>query len=231
METYINGVRIAKAGKALFSTGRCKTINNFSAKPVKPDDFAIIAKSDHIRVIEAHDGALVTTGADMPARIVNQNAESDTSRDLLKIAIVNRYQDRDPAIGFIRHFGIKDGAIASSVGHDSHNIVVVGTSDAYMAEATNLIISQKGGIAAVGMGKSKLLPLPIAGIMSDEDGYRVAKAYSALDAFAKEKLGSRLSAPFMTLSFMALLVIPRLKLSDKGLFDGSTFRFVDLFIY
>ena len=141
--------------------------------------------------------------------------------------IANRYQNKKPSIAFIKNFGLKKGAIASSVAHDCHNIVVVGTSDKEICKAVNLIIKNKGGVCAVDGDIQKSLALPVAGIMSDQDGWTAGKAYQEIDAMAKE-LGSDLKAPFMTLSFMALLVIPDLKLSDKGLFSGSKFEFVNL---
>ena len=152
---------------------------------------------------------------------------SDAERDILKIAVVNRYSEAPPALGLIRNFGLKQGAMASSVAHDSHNIVAVGVGDAELCDAVNLVIENRGGLSAVGPGFSEVLPLPVAGIMSDEDGYLVAEKYSRMDAAAK-RLGSKLRAPFMTLSFMALPVIPKLKMTDRGLFDAERFRFVDL---
>jgi adenine deaminase len=157
-------------------------------------------------------------------------AISNIEKDIIKITVVNRYQNESPALAFINGFNLKNGAIASCVGHDSHNIIAVGTDDDLLCKAVNLIIENKGGISAVSEVESMVLPLPIAGIMTNEDGYKVAKKYSEIDAFVKEKLGSKLTAPFMTLSFMALLVIPSLKLGDKGLFDGNKFEFTDLFI-
>jgi adenine deaminase len=151
---------------------------------------------------------------------------ADPVRDVLKIAVVNRYARAAPvAVGFVRGFGLRAGALASSVAHDSHNIVAVGADDASLAAAVNLVIAHRGGISVAGGGRRAVLPLPIAGLMSDADGRSVARRYTALDARAK-RLGSRLDAPFMTLSFMALLVIPDLKLSDRGLFSGSRWAFV-----
>ena len=229
-QTYINGNRVAHDGQANFGTVKKRPINRFQRKAVTPEDFSLLAESETIRVIESKDGALMTGCRIMPAYIKDQKVESDPNRDILKIAVINRYQNTRPAIGFIRNFGIERGSIASSVGHDSHNIVVIGTMDSYMTKAANLIIQQKGGISAVSEAAVKLLPLPVAGIMSAENGYQVAKAYSEIDAFVKHTMGSTLQAPFMTLSFMALLVIPSLKLSDRGLFDGDKFRFIDLFV-
>ena len=162
------------------------------------------------------------------ARIENRQVVSDTARDLLKIAVVNRYQDAAPALGFVKNFGLKQGAIASSVAHDSHNIIAVGVDDDSICRAINKIIEARGGISVAEGNTVSILPLPVAGLMSAEDGYQVAAQYTRLDGLAKS-LGSTLQAPFMTLSFMALLVIPELKMSDLGLFDGINFEFVDLF--
>jgi adenine deaminase len=153
---------------------------------------------------------------------------SDTNRDVLKIAVVNRYSQAPVSVGFIKNFGLKRGAIASSVAHDSHNIIAVGVNDEQITQAVNLIIEAKGGVSAVDDQDRLILSLPVAGIMSADDGYSVASAYKTIDAKARA-MGSTLSAPFMTLSFMALLVIPALKISDKGLFDGEKFRFTSLF--
>src|SRR5882724_173368 len=159
-------------------------------------------------------------------KIKNGHLENNPEDDILKIVVVNRYKDAPVAKAFIRNFGIKKGAIASSVAHDSHNIVAVGTSDDEICNAVNLVIEKKGGVSCVNDDTSMVLALPVAGLMSDEDGYSVAEAYTAIDTMTK-KMGSTLSAPFMTLSFMALLVIPHLKLSDLGLFDGDEFRLMN----
>jgi adenine deaminase len=161
----------------------------------------------------------------MPPRVVNQKIVADPDRDVLKIVVVNRYREAPVACAFIKNFGLQHGAIASSVAHDSHNIVAVGADDDVIAKAVNLVIAASGGVSCATTDREMTLALPVAGLMSADDGYTVAKAYTAIDAMAKS-LGSTLSAPFMTLSFMALLVIPHLKLSDKGLFDGDEFRFI-----
>ena len=173
------------------------------------------------------EGQLVTNELIERALIKNGNLVSNTEKDILKMTVVNRYQDQKPSIAFIKNFGLKEGAIASSVGHDSHNIIAVGVSDEAICKAVNLIIMHKGGICAVSNSEEKILPLPVAGIMSDKDGKTVGIHYAELDKMAKQ-LGSTLNAPYMTLSFMALLVIPSLKLSDKGLFDGTDFKFTPL---
>ena len=183
--------------------------------------------SKNIRVIEALDGELITNEIHSSAILKKGNLISDVESDILKMAVVNRYQDVKPSVAFIKNFGLKKGAIASSVAHDCHNIVVIGTSDEEICSAVNLIIENKGGVCAVNGSQKKNLALPVAGIMSGKNGWEAGKEYQEIDAMAKD-LGCTLRAPFMTLSFMALLVIPDLKLSDKGLFSGEKFKFVDL---
>lgn len=226
--TYINGQLVAKDGESLIRTSPAAIINNFSCSLRRPGDFAIPALSgvENIPVIEALDGQLITNKLMVPPLEKDGCWISDTARDILKIAVVNRYADAVVAKGFIRNIGLQKGAIASSVAHDSHNIVVVGTDDESICRAVNLIIEKKGGVSMASPGKEKVLALPVAGLMSNEDGYEVARAYTQIDKLAKE-LGSNLGAPFMTLSFMALLVIPHLKLSDLGLFDGDSFSFIN----
>jgi adenine deaminase len=204
-------------------------VNQFNTLPKIEADFRVRATSAQIRVIEALDGELITRSLILPAKVSDGWAVADPARDLLKIAVVNRYAEAPPAVAFIRNFGLRSGAIASSVGHDSHNIVAVGCDDAALCRAVNLVIGAQGGISACDGPREAVLPLPVAGLMSADDGYQVATAYSALDLMAKQ-MGSPLQSPYMSLSFMALLVIPALKLSDKGLFDGEKFEFVDLFV-
>lgn len=209
--------------------GERQEINNFDCTLKQPGDFLIhssfITPHSSISVIEALDGQLITNKLSVEPKVVDELIVSDVDRDILKIVVVNRYHDAPVARAFIKNFGLKRGAIASSVAHDSHNIVAVGVDDESICQAVNLVIASKGGVSCVDGEKKMLLPLPVAGLMSAEDGYAVAEQYTAIDAAAKA-LGSKLSAPFMTLSFMALLVIPHLKLSDKGLFDGDSFSFV-----
>ena len=171
------------------------------------------------------DGQLITNRLDMPGKERNGQWVADTSQDLLKMVVVNRYHAAPVAKCFIHRFGFERGAIASSVAHDSHNIVAIGADDESLARAINLVIAEKGGVSCCDGSHEKVLGLPVAGLMSANDGYAVAAAYFEIDAMAKS-LGSKLGAPFMTLSFMALLVIPHLKLSDKGLFDGDSFTFI-----
>ena len=229
-QTYLNGQLVAENGQSLLAAAPISVVNNFHTQPVEEVDFQLSAPSEHptLRVIECFDGQLITARVDLPATVVNGLMVPNIANDVLKLAVINRYQPHvAPAVAFIRGFGLTHGALASSVGHDSHNITAVGCDDASLARAVNLVIAAKGGLAAVGAdGQEILLPLPIAGLMSDQDGTAVAAAYTAIDALSKQ-MGSPLGAPFMTLSFMALLVIPSLKLSDKGLFDGQNFAFMD----
>ena len=212
LQTYIDGHLVAEKGKSLIERGAdAGTVNNFVCSLKQPQGF-IFERDDALPVIEALDGQLIT----------NKIQAAPGDDDILKIVVVNRYFDAPVAKAFIKNFGLKKGAIASSVAHDSHNIVAVGVDDESLCRAVNLVIEQKGGVSCIGE-VDLVLPLPVAGLMSTEDGYHVATQYAAIDKAAKD-LGSTLSSPFMTLSFMALLVIPHLKLSDKGLFDGDAFK-------
>jgi len=227
LETYINGDLVASKGKSFVEEVPFEVLNNFSTDFKQVSDFEFPSASEKIRVIEALDGELVTNSIEAFSSIVDGNLVSDTENDILKMTVVNRYQNQEPAIAFIKNFGLKQGAIASSVGHDSHNIIAVGVSDEMICKAVNTIIKNKGGICAVDENEEKVVALPVAGIMSDQPAEVIGKAYAELDDMAK-KMGSNLRAPYMTLSFMALLVIPSLKLSDQGLFDGSKFQFTSL---
>ena len=232
LQTYIGGELVAEKGKSLIvkrETSNVKPVNNFDCLPTEPDDFFIPYEGqEQVYIIEALDGQLITNKIteSLSSVLYDDGIEqlrSNTEKDILKIVVVNRYYDAPVAKAFVKNFGLRRGAIASSVAHDSHNIIAVGADDESLCRAVNLIIENRGGISVVDGEKEMLLPLPVAGLMSAEDGYDVAKKYAGMDAAAKG-LGSKLSAPFMTLSFMALLVIPHLKLSDKGLFDGAAFR-------
>jgi adenine deaminase len=228
LKTCISGEVVAEEGRSLIAKISPRVVNNFKVKKKKIKDFLLPYKNGMINVIEAVDGQLITNKLVMPPKVVDGYAVSDAERDILKIAVVNRYKESKIATGFIKNFGLKKGAIASSVAHDSHNIIAVGVTDEDICRAVNLIIENKGGICAVTEEKEMLLPLPIAGIMSNEECPHVAEKYSALDKMAKS-LGSTLHSPFMTLSFMALLVIPKIKLGDKGLFNGEKFEFINVF--
>ena len=227
--TYLRGVLVAGGGRSRLPRQRSAAPNRFRAAPRSAANFAVpipAGGAATLNVIEAINGQLITGHARVPARIAAGQVVADPARDVLKIVVVNRYARRVPAaVGFIRGFGLQAGAIASSVAHDSHNIVAVGADDASLAAAVNLVIAQQGGLSVVGRGKRAVLPLPIAGLMSDRDGRVVARLYTRIDRMAKQ-LGSSLDAPFMTLSFMALLVIPDLKLSDRGLFSATKWGWV-----
>lgn len=229
--TYINGALVAQNGKSFIQSVAVTPINQFDCDAITTEQLAITTNNypitgGKIPVIEALEGQLITNKLYCDATIINDALVSNTNTDILKIVVVNRYHNSPVAKAFIKNVGLQQGAIASSVAHDSHNIVAVGVDDESLAQAINLVIQEKGGVSAVGTQGQHVLSLPVAGLMSANDGYQVAATYTAIDAFVKEHLGSTLAAPFMTLSFMALLVIPHLKLSDKGLFDGDTFQFV-----
>ena len=235
--TFINGELVAENGKSDPDSYRNKCeksniINNFSCSKKSVEDFEYPLATNFptavgtpltIPVIEALDGQLITNKIFVASKTENGNIISDTENDILKIVVVNRYKEAAIAKAFIKNFGLKEGALASSVAHDSHNIVAVGVDDESICKAVNMIIEHHGGVSCVKNNLELIVPLPVAGLMSNEDGYHVAQQYSLIDKAAKEA-GSTLASPFMTLSFMALLVIPHLKLSDKGLFDGDTFK-------
>ena len=226
--TYIQGQKVAENGRSLIPSVEEETPNIFLAKTISEEDIRVEDQGRKIKVIESYDGELITGILEVSPKVVAGNVVSDVDKDVLKMVVLNRYKKEDPAMAFIKNVGLKKGAFASSVAHDSHNIVAVGTSDEAITQAVNAIVRAKGGVVVVNDGKEELLSLPVAGLMSNDDGYRVAARYEELDRMLHE-MGASLRAPFMTLSFMALLVIPDLKLSDKGLFDGRTFSFTSLF--
>ncbi|GAB1393172.1 adenine deaminase [Rhodocyclaceae bacterium] len=224
---WLRGQLVASQGQTLLPASPAAVVNRFAARPVRPDELNLVIERQHADdltwVIEAADGQLLTKALELPV------SGPQPTDDILLLAVVNRYQPAAPAVALIRGFGLQGGAIASSVAHDSHNVIGVGCDAVSLATALNAVIEQQGGLAVVdSAGQRKVLPLPIAGLMSDADGEQVAAQYAALNTAAREQLGSPLRAPFMTLSFMALLVIPELKLSDRGLFDGRRFVLTDL---
>ncbi|WP_417856708.1 adenine deaminase [Xanthomarina gelatinilytica] len=242
LQTYINGELVFDEDISKIDSVPFEILNNFQTDKKDVSDFRYESSATlrlrsgqaKIRVIEALEGQLVTNEIIVESLLQDGNLVSNVEKDILKMTVVNRYQNQKPAIAFIKNFGLKKGAIASSVGHDSHNIIAVGASDEAICKAVNLLIETKGGICAVSDAESlsadkaeKVVALPVAGIMSDQDAKTIGKQYAELDKMAKQ-LGSTLHAPYMTLSFMALLVIPSLKLSDKGLFDGNTFQFTNI---
>lgn len=227
-QTYINGQLVADKGQSLIQPIDEKIINQFDTTLIKVEDIQVDlgtypTKENKIAVIEAIDGQLITNYLWEDPTIIDGKIISDTNKDILKIVVYNRYHPAVPKMAFIKNFGFQHGAIASTVAHDSHNIIAVGVNDHEIVQAINAVIQEKGGISCVKEQELKVLGLPVAGLMSKDDPYMVAEAYSTIDAMAKS-LGSKLGSPFMTLSFMALLVIPHLKLSDKGLFDGDRFK-------
>ena len=234
LETYIDGELVAKDGECLLKSAPITIVNKFSRDNISADSLAVTApdaalnNSSKIRAIKVIDQEIITEEAHIAPTAEDGKLVSDTSKDLLKIVVVNRYENTPPAIAFVSGFNLKKGALASSVAHDCHNIIAVGVSDSDIANAVNAVIEAKGGVSTASNGETNLLPLPIAGLMSDQDGHTVAKQYDILEEKAKS-LGSTLASPFMSLSFLALLVIPSLKLSDKGLFSGESFKFVDIY--
>ena len=227
-QTYIQGNLVAENGISLIPHIEEGAINQFNATSIHGKDLSLSVndyptQNGNIPVIEAIDGQLITHCLWMPPTIENEFLVSNTQTDILKIVVYNRYFEASPKIAFIKNFGFQEGAIASTVAHDSHNIIAVGVDDESIAKAINLVIQEKGGVSCVSAHDEKVLGLPVAGLMSNEDPYEVAANYTIIDKMSKQ-LGSSLGSPFMTLSFMALLVIPHLKLSDKGLFDGDQFK-------
>ncbi|OYV17463.1 MAG: adenine deaminase [Methylococcaceae bacterium NSM2-1] len=227
VSTWIAGQKVAQQGKSLLASIKPTPVNRFNARTITISDLEVAASGQQIRVIKAVDGELFTHEVLHSPKIKNHKIVPDLARDILLLAVINRYQPAKPALAFIQGFGLQECALASSVAHDSHNIISVGTDAGFVCLAVNKIIAAQGGIAIANAQGVELLPLPIAGLMSDGDGDSVAARYAELDNAAK-KMGSSLRAPFMTLAFMALLVIPDLKLSDQGLFDGRSFTFTSL---
>ena len=229
LSTWIDGRPAARDGISLLPFRPMARVNRFAARPVEAGELRLPAPAAAAqvvcRVIQAVDGELVTRALRLPQAVVAGEVLPAVSQDLLLLAVANRYQPCAPAVALIRGFGLKSGALASSVAHDSHNVIGVGVDAATLAKAMNAVIEHQGGLAVVSDAGLEILPLPLAGLMSDQCGEDVAKRYAQLTRLAQERLGSPLRAPFMTLSFMGLLVIPELKLSDRGLFDGTRFAF------
>ena len=224
LQTWIDGSMVAEAGKALIENVVEETINRFEASPLQPSQLQVPRDGSKLRTIEVFDGELVTgtRWIDLPK---TEFIEPDQAQDLAKLVVLNRYRPAPPAIAFVSAFGLKHGALASTVAHDSHNIIAIGMDDASICRAVEALIKCKGGLSLVDGPVTETLPLPVAGLLSTEDAWTVAAKYDRLDKMSRV-LGSPLGAPYMTLSFLALLVIPELKLSDLGLFDGGRFAFV-----
>jgi len=226
--TYINGELVAENGKTLIQKVTATPINNFDCNEINPSQIQMKDEGKAVKVIAVEDGQLITKMEIAKIPVKDGFLQADVSQDVLKIVVINRYFDAPPAVSFITNVGLKKGAIASCVAHDSHNIIAVGTNDEDICKAVNLIVKAQGGVSLAEGDNQQLVALPVAGIMSHLDGYEVADAYEKIDKASKD-LGATLSSPYMTLSFCALLVIPELKLSDKGLFDGTTFQFTSAF--
>ncbi len=227
-QTYIKGVLVAEEGTPNINYFEKATPNVFMATPLAVPDLFIADTGKQVKAIECVDGQLITNAIVAYPKVVDGGLVSDVENDILKMVVVNRYRPAKPAVSFIKGFGLKQGALASSVAHDSHNIVAVGVSDDDIIHAVNGLVGHKGGMTAYCHDEQVTVPLPVAGLMSNEDGYEMAVRYEKADAFAKS-LGCQLYAPFMTLAFMALLVIPELKLSDRGLFDVTRFEFTSIY--
>jgi adenine deaminase len=230
--TYIDGRCVAENGKSNELVFPAPAINNFNKQAIDASDLKLTLNSPDakvaVRVIEAIDGQLITKETIENIDVLHNEIPANTKHDILKIVVVNRYREAVPSIGFIKNFNLKSGALASTVAHDSHNIVAVGVDDQSLAAAINAIIMHKGGISLAYDNDTMVMPLPIAGLMTDQDVSTAAEQYTMLDQKAKA-LGCTLKAPFMTLSFMALPVIPSLKITDKGLFNVDSFNFTTLF--
>lgn len=232
LRTWFKGECVAENGKSFIKSGKPKIINQFVEREIAASEIEILATEQvHLNAIEAYEGQLITGMYKFPhGKKPGEKITAYPEADVLKIVVVNRYKEQAPAVAFIKNLGLKTGAFASTVAHDSHNIIAAGCDDESILKSIHLLMESKGGLAAVSPHENYVLPLPVAGLMSNEDAWKIAAEYIQIDQFVKEKLKSPLRAPFMTLSFMALLVIPELKLSDKGLFDGKNFRFCSPFV-
>jgi adenine deaminase len=228
LQTYVDGELVADQGNSNIKPVKETPFNNFNIGTVGLMDIAIPVRQGKLQVQTTLEGHLITGTMEVIPKVVNGYVISDPENDILKLVVKNRYREAPAGLGFVNGFGLKRGAIASCVAHDSHNIIATGTDDDSICRAINLIVNEKGGLALVDGDLSEILPLPFAGIMTVENGYEVAAKYKRMVRLVNS-MGSNLAAPFMTLSFMALLVIPSLKLSDKGLFDGKNFAFTELF--
>ncbi len=228
-KVYIQGELVARDNKTLFSVKPFKLGSSFKLSPKTSADFEVPSRNreETVRVIEVNEGQLITGESEITLKVDKYSIQPDIEDDILKIAVVERYGHNRMSNGFVKGFGLKRGAIATSVAHDSHNIIAVGTNSEDMATAVNRLVENNGGLVAASDGQFNSLKLPIAGLMSSESAEDISLKLSVLQQKVKE-MGCQLDSPFMTLSFMALLVIPKLKISDMGLFDGETFEFVDL---
>ena len=227
LSVWIQGKKVAENGVSYIPSKQVTSINRFSISGLNASDLEIYSDTDSVNVIQVKEGELVTNRIMGKALLREGKLLSNVQTDVLKLVVVNRYAPQKPSVAFINQFGFKSGAIASSVAHDSHNIIAVGVSDEDIYSAIDLVIQNRGGLSFVNGQDMEMLPLPIAGLMSNQPWERVSEDYSRISAKVAD-LGCRLKAPYMSLSFMALLVIPSIKLSDKGLFDADNFVFMDV---
>ncbi len=228
-ETWIKGEKVAENGQICYASQTTgKTVNHFKTNPIHPSDIQVVSNGRFMRIICVEDGQLYTKSEWIEPLVQKQLVQTDIESDILKLVVYNRYTPSKPAVAFVKNFGLKKGALASTIAHDSHNIIAIGSSDKDICQSINHLIETKGGIIASSGKKVNMLPLPIAGLMSNESGDYIASKYHEVEASAK-KMGCTFKAPFMTLAFLSLLVIPEIKLSDKGLFDVQRFSFTDLF--
>ncbi len=225
LSTYINGELVAEKGNALFATKTPEVINNFNTGFIHAGEIIMRSNNEKTKVIEVIDGELVTRMSERTLQVVNGELQPDVANDILKIIVVNRYRKERPIIGFVKNFGLKKGAIASSIAHDSHNIVAVGTNDNDLVDAVNTIVKNKGGVCACLNNDIVDLKLEVAGLMSTKDGKIVAAEYEKVHQCAIA-FGSELKSPFMTMAFMTLLVIPAIKIGDKGIMDVNQFKYI-----
>lgn len=230
LETYINGKPVFSHGRILFNTNIVEPINNFNASKILPEQIAVDDKNSKIKIIEVIDKELITKSFEITPTVIDGKIQADTKNDILKIVVYNRYNKAaKPQVGFINGFKLTSGALATSIAHDSHNIIAIGTTDKEITNAINEIIEHKGGLTYVNNSDYYTLPLEFAGLMTQANPNEVAEKYGKINSIINAN-GCNLTAPFMTLSFMALLVIPQLKIGDKGLFDVEKFEFTDLYI-
>ncbi|REE28506.1 adenine deaminase [Methanothermobacter defluvii] len=230
---YIDGRPVAEEGRYLIkrrggtrAPPRKLEVPDF---PVERLDFRAEGDEATVRVIDVLDGQLITEESVATLEVEDGAVQADTSSDILRVSVLDRYGRGNISSGFVHGFGLQEGAIASTVAHDSHNLIVVGVDPELMKRAVDILKKAGGGLVAVAEDDHRVLQLPVAGLMSDGDVFEVADGFENLNTFT-EQLGSRLSAPFMTMSFLSLLVIPRLKIGDRGLFDVEKFEFVDVLV-
>lgn len=227
-KTYINGKLVFNDGISHIPLISEIPINNFNCEQKSILDFKFSTKNRMIPIINCINNQIITYKTMIDSNLLAPDFQSNIAKDILKIAVINRYENNSKiSIGFIKNFGIRKGAIGSTVAHDSHNIIVVGTNDEYLCKATNIIIENKGGLCALNNEKTIIIKLPISGLMSALSAKEIASQYVKLNDFCKNVLGSQLDDPLMTLSFMSLTVVPHLKINDKGLFDVDSFCFLN----